>query len=162
MLEIILIVIGFIILILGMLGCILPVIPGPPLSYLAIIILSFAKNWEPFSTQFLIIMAIITVLVTLVDYFVPILGAKRYGATRAGIWGSVAGLLIGTFAFPPFGMFIGAFLGALIGEFLVGRTQKEALRASWGVFWGTMLGLGLKLMVSGVITYYYVYALIKA
>jgi uncharacterized protein YqgC (DUF456 family) len=154
-----LIVLGFILIFGGLLGCVLPLIPGPPLSFLALILMSLAKNWQAYSPKFLIGMGIFTGVVSVIDYVTPILGAKRFGASRAGIWGSVAGLLLGTVFLPPFGMFLGAFLGALIGEYLMGRRTHEALRASWGVFWGTLLGLGLKLTASGIMAYYFVKAL---
>jgi len=161
MFETILIVIGFIVMFLGLIGCILPVLPGPLLSYLSLLLISWAKDWQPFTNRFLIIMAIVMIVVTVVDYITPLFGAKRYGASRVGIWGSVIGLLIGLIFFPPWGMFIGAFVGALAGELLMGRKRDEALRASWGVFWGTILGIGLKLMASGIMTFYFIQAVFK-
>lgn len=158
--ETILIVLGFILIFGGLLGCVLPAIPGPPLSFVALIFMSIAKDWQAYSANFLIWMGIFATIVTVIDYVTPIWGAKRYGASRSGIWGSVAGLLIGTIFFPPFGMFLGAFIGALIGEYLMGRRTNDALRASWGVFWGTMVGLGLKLTASGIMAFYFVKALV--
>jgi len=79
---IVLIILGLLFALIGLIGCILPVIPGPPLSFCALIILSYAKNWEPFSAIFLIIMAGLTILATVLDYVVPAIGAKRYGAVN--------------------------------------------------------------------------------
>ena len=73
---------------------------------------------------------------------------------------SVLGMLVGMIWFPPFGLILGALAGALLGEFLVGKSEKEALRAAWGVFVGTMLGIGLKLIVSLAITIYFVVELV--
>jgi uncharacterized protein YqgC (DUF456 family) len=70
------------------------------------------------------------------------------------VWGSVLGLLVGMIWFPPFGVIVGTFLGAWVGEVLKGRTNRESLRAAWGVFVGTMLGIVVKLAVSGVIAFY--------
>jgi len=155
-LTIVLIILGLIFALVGLAACILPVIPGPPLSFLALIILSFAKNWEPFGSTFLIIMAGLTILVTLLDYVVPVAGAKKYGASKSGVWGSIIGMLTGLFFFPPWGMVIGAFVGALAGEIVIGKEGKKALRAGWGAFVGTIVGIGLKLALSGVMLYYYV------
>ena len=83
---IVLIILGLLFALIGLIGCILPIIPGPPLSFFALIILSYAKNWEPFSTTFLIIMAGLTILATVLDYVVPAIGAKRYGASQLGVW----------------------------------------------------------------------------
>jgi uncharacterized protein YqgC (DUF456 family) len=151
-----LIILGLIIALIGFVGCILPVIPGPPLSYAALIILSLAKQWEPFSITFLIIMGALMIAVSLVDYVFPAIGAKRYGASKAGVWFSIIGMLVGIFFIPPWGMFIGAFAGALIGELLVGKGGKKALQAGWGVFVGNMVSIGFKLAFSGVVIFFYV------
>ena len=153
-----LIAIGLLISLAGLVGCILPIIPGPPLSFAALIVLSFAQGWEPFSATFLIVMAGVTALVTVLDFVIPAMGARRYGATRAGVWGSVLGMIIGILFFPPLGMFIGAFAGAVAAEMAVERDGKDALRAGWGVFMGTMLATVLKLAASGAMLYYFVKA----
>jgi hypothetical protein len=121
-----------------------------------LIILSYAKNWEPFSVTFLIIMGGLTVLGTALDYVVPAAGAKRYGASKLGIWCSIAGLLIGLFAFPPFGMLIGGFVGAVAGELLAGREGGKALRAGWGLFLGNIISIGLKMGLTGIMIFFYV------
>jgi hypothetical protein len=103
-------------------------------------------------------MAIITILVIAVDYVIPLMGAKRYGASQWGVWGSVLGMMVGIF-WSPFGMLVGAFMGAVIAEWLVHKKKGEALRAGWGVVMGTMLGMILKLGVSGMMACYFVRAL---
>lgn len=154
--TIVLTIFGLLFALVGFIGCILPIIPGPPLSFLALIILSFAKNWEPFSSTFLIIMAILTILVTILDYIVPASGAKKYGASKLAVWGSTIGMLIGIFFFPPLGIFIGGFIGALAGELLTTKKAKKALRAGWGVFIGIMLSTGIKLTFCGVMLFFYI------
>jgi len=153
---IVLIILGLLFALIGLIGCILPVIPGPPLSFFALIILSYAKNWQPFSTTFLIIMAGLAIVVTILDYVVPVIGAKRYGASKLGVWGSIIGMLIGFFIFPPWGMLIGAIIGALAGELAGGKKGKMALRAGWGVFVGNIMGIGLKLAFSGAMLFFYI------
>ncbi|MGD9346865.1 MAG: DUF456 domain-containing protein, partial [Candidatus Aminicenantes bacterium] len=95
----VLIVLGVICLIIGIIGCVIPGIAGPPFSFFALILLSIAKGWEPFSAQFLVAMALITVIVTALDYIVPAAGAKKFGASRAGFWGAVIGLFGGLILF---------------------------------------------------------------
>ena len=153
---IVLIILGLLFAMVGLAGCILPVIPGPPFSFLALIILSWAKDWEPFSSTFLIIMAILTILVTILDYIIPASGAKKYGASKLAVWGSIIGMLIGVFFFPPLGIFIGGFIGALAGELLTTKKAKKALRAGWGVFIGIMLSTGIKLTFCGVMLFFYI------
>jgi len=123
---------------------------------LALILLSFAKNWEPFSPTFLIVMGGLAVLVTILDYVVPVVGAKKYGASKLGVWISMIGMLIGVLFFPPWGMLIGAFVGALAGELLAGKEGRKSLRAAWGVFVGNVVGVGVKLAYCGAIIFFYV------
>ncbi|MFC2165557.1 DUF456 domain-containing protein [Acidobacteriota bacterium] len=156
---IVLIILGIICLIIGLIGCIIPGIAGPPFSFVALILLSVAKKWEPFSAEFLIVMGVLTVVVTALDYIFPVAGAKKFGSSKAGFWGAVLGLLVGLIWFPPFGMILGAFLGAFIGELTVGKEGHEALKAGWGVFMGVMFGMVLKLILSGVMTFYFIKAL---
>lgn len=156
---IVLIIIGFIFVVLGIIGCVIPGLPGPPFSFIALILLSVAKHWEPFSVTFLIAMAALTVVVTALDYIVPAAGAKKFGASKFGFWGAVIGMIIGIFYAPPLGMIIGAFLGAIVGEILRGKQSYDALKAGFGVFAGFMFGILLKLIASGIMTFYFVKAL---
>jgi uncharacterized protein YqgC (DUF456 family) len=101
-------------------------------------------------------MAVITVIVTGLDYILPAAGAKKYGASKLGFWGAVAGMILGIFFMPPLGMIIGAFIGAIAGELLKGKQSYEALKAGWGVFMGVMLGVLLKLTATGIMTFYFI------
>jgi uncharacterized protein YqgC (DUF456 family) len=151
-----LIILGILLAIVGFVGCILPIIPGPPLSYLALIALSFAKDWEPFSPLFLIIMAALAVLVMILDYVIPILGAARSGASKTGIYLSMAGMIAGIFFFPPWGIFIGAFAGAFAGELLEGRKGSDLIRVGWAIFIGNVLSTGVKLSFALAVIFFYI------
>lgn len=147
-------------MLVGLVGCVVPGIAGPPFSFLGLILLSLAKHWQPFSPGFLLAMALLTVVATALDYILPAAGAKKFGASRAGFWGAVIGLLLGLLYMPPLGLILGAFVGAIIGEMIAGKKTDEALRAGWGVFVGVMLGMVFKLVVSGIMTFYFVKALV--
>ncbi len=149
-------ILGLLAAIGGIAGPILPVIPGPLLSFLALILISWAENWEPFSAVFLIIMACAMVVVSVLEYILSTGAAKRYGASRTGFWGSIAGLILGLFFFPPWGMIPGAIVGALAGELIAGKRGKEALRAGWGVLIGNLIVIGLKLAYFGVVLFFFV------
>jgi uncharacterized protein len=155
-LTVFLITLGFILAVAGFLGCLIPVLPGPPLTFAALILLSFAKRWEPLSLTFLLIMGGLVVLAALLDYVIPALGARRYGASRLGVWGSAIGLIVGLLVFPPFGMFLGGMAGAVLGELLSGRKSGEAFRAGWGVFLGSMVSIGFRMSLSAVMLFFYV------
>ncbi len=104
-------------------------------------------------------MGALAVLTMVLDYVLPLIGAKRFGASSRGFWGALAGMLLGLIFFPPFGLIFGAFLGAVAAELTAGKTNSKALRAGWGVFLGTMTALAAKLVVSGVMTFYFFRAL---
>ena len=155
-LTIFLIIIGFVVAIAGMVGCILPILPGPLLSYCALILLSWIKNWQIFSQTFLIVMGVVTIFLMMLDYVAPALGAKKYGASKRGLWGSAIGMIIGIFFIPPWGMIVGAFMGALVGELASGKSGRKALRAGWGILIGNVLVVGLKLAFTAVVLFYYI------
>jgi uncharacterized protein len=156
LLETIAIIIGSIFVLLGIAGCVLPILPGPVLSFLGLLLLALLKQFSPPLTPTLImIMALLALVVTVGDYVIPLWGAKRYGATKWGIWGSVIGMAIGIF-FSPFGMLLGAFIGAVTVEWLVQKERGKALKAGWGVFIGSLAGMALKLGVSGMMAYYFI------
>jgi len=155
-----LLILACFLIILGLLGCVIPGLVGPPFSFLALILLSITKKWEPFSSTFLIVMAVVTVVVTSLDYVFPAIGAKKYGSSRSGLWGAILGMILGILFLPPFGMIIGAFLGAVLGETISGKPSQEALKAGWGVFLGIMMAILFKLLASGIMTFYFVRALL--
>ncbi len=146
-------------MLVGLMGCVVPGVAGPPFSFLGLILLSIARGWEPFSPGFLVAMAVLTAVVTALDYIVPAAGARKFGASRMGFWGAVAGMLVGLLAFPPFGLILGAFLGAIVGELWAGKQTQDALRAGWGVFIGVLVGMVLKLIASGIMTFAFIRAL---
>ncbi len=145
-----LIILGILLLLTGLVGCVLPVLPGPPISFAGLILLWWARDWnaESFGLPAVLIAGLLAAVVTVLDMVVPAWGAKRYGASKTAVWLSLLGMLVGMLFFPPFGFLLGAFAGALGGELLAGKREGQAAKAAWGVFVGTMLGVGLKLLVS--------------
>lgn len=150
--SIALITIGIILLIAGIVGCIIPALPGVPLSYLALVLLRFSDKGDEVSNRLLIIWAVVTVLVTLLDYIVPAWGTKQFGGSKWGTWGSVIGVFIGLFM-GPWGIVLGPFVGAVVFELIGGKPSREAIRAGWGSFIGLMTGTIIKLICCGLITW---------
>ncbi|HEX6982986.1 MAG TPA: DUF456 domain-containing protein [Balneolaceae bacterium] len=151
--ETVLIIIGIGCIVTGFLGSLLPVLPGPPLSYVGLVLLQFAE--APFSLQFLIIWALIVAVIVALDYIIPAWGTKKFGGSPYGVWGSVIGLIAGIFFFPPFGMILGPLIGAFAGELIAGKTSDKAIRSALGSFAGFLMGTILKVIASGVIGYYF-------
>ena len=156
--DIFLIILGAICLLIGILGCVLPVLPGVPLAYCGLLLLH-ATDKVQFSWQFLVIWAVVTVVVQVLDSVVPIWGTKKFGGSKMGVWGSTIGLLVGLF-FGPWGIVLGPFLGAVVFELIDGKNTRLALKAGWGSFVGLMTGTILKLICCGLMTYYFIAELV--
>jgi len=146
------IVIGIILILVGLIGSFLPLLPGPPIAY-AGMLLQQLRSEKPFESQFLWIWAGIIVIVLILDYLVPIWGTKRYGGTKYGVWGCTLGFLL-AFWMGPWGVVLGPFIGAFIGEMIANQDSKKALRAAWGSFVGFLLGSLLKIIACFTILYY--------
>ena len=151
--DVAIVIIGIIMIITGIIGSIVPVLPGPPLSFIALLLLQFRE--EPaFTWKFIVVWGGITLLVTLVDFLIPLLGAKKYGGTRSGIIGCFVGLVAGIF-FAPIGLIVGPFIGALLGEIIGGKTIETALKPAIGSFVGFLFGTVLKLIAASVMAFYF-------
>lgn len=156
--DYILLSLAVILMLIGIIGCLVPVLPGPPLSYLGLILLHVSR-FAQFSKSILIALAIVTVVVTIVDYVVPIWGTKKFGGSKYGTRGATVGLIIGLFLGPA-GIIIGPFLGAIVGELIFKDDMKYAIKAGFGSLLGFLTGVGLKLAASLVMTFYFVKELI--
>lgn len=144
---------------IGIAGCVLPIIPGPLVSFFGLWFLDFT-DYADFSAEFILIFLGISLLVLAIDFVMPIWGTKKYGGSKEGVWGATAGLLIGIFFFPPFGLILGPFLGAFIVEIIRKQEFDKAIRAGVGSLVGFLLGTGLKLMASLAMLIYFIRALL--
>ena len=160
MLDIILIILGVLCLITGLMGCILPFLPGPPVAYLGLVLLHFTDKVQYTTTQ-LIVWLLIVLVVQVLDYFTPILGSTYSGGSRWGNWGCIIGTLIGLL-FLPWGVIFGPFLGAVIGELLGNKEFSQALRSVVGSLIGFLLGTFLKFVVCGYFCYQFIVGFIRS
>ncbi len=146
--DIILISCGLILCLIGIVGSFLPVLPGPPLGWLGLLCLELTDA-IPNNYWFLGITFIIALGIFILDYFIPAIGAKKFGGSRAGAIGTIIGLIIGLLSPIPFGVLIGAFVGALIGEMVFNKTKsKQAFKAAFGAFLGFLTSTFMKLIIS--------------
>lgn len=153
------IIIAIICAIVGLAGAIIPGLPGPPIAWASLLFLHLSDKVE-YTPEFLIIFAVAAIIITVLDYVVPVWGTKKMGGTKAGTRGSTIGLLVSMFVFPVLGisigplglvsMLAGPFLGALIGENLYGD-KNNAMRSAWGSFLGFLAGTFIKLVYGIVI-----------
>ena len=172
--DILLIVLGAICLLLGLIGCVAPVLPGVPLSYLGLLLLHWTDRVQ-FSWQFLAVWGVVVVVIQILDYFIPAWGTKKFGGTKYGVWGSTIGLFVGLFM-GPLGIVVGPFIGAVLGELIyfnrhpqttLRETEQNknsnfnrALRAGFGSFIGLLTGTLIKVICCGVMIAYFVKELI--
>ena len=172
--DILLIVLGAICLLLGLIGCVAPVLPGVPLSYLGLLLLHFTDRVQ-FSWQFLAVWGVVVVVIQILDYFIPAWGTKKFGGTKYGVWGSTIGLFVGLFM-GPLGIVVGPFIGAVLGELIYFNRHPQttlseieqnkntnfnrALRAGFGSFIGLLTGTLIKVICCGVMIAYFVKELI--
>lgn len=150
--DYVLIIAAAILMIAGVFGCFLPAVPGPPLNFAGLILAHLSRFCE-FSVPTLVLFGVLTVVVLLMDYIVPVWGTKKFGGSKYGTWGSIVGLIIGMFfiSIGPFGLvgiIGGPFLGAYIGEMIAGTNGRDALRAAFGSFLGFLAGTFMKLALS--------------
>lgn len=157
--DIFLMIVAGLFLLVGLLGNILPGLPGVPLSYIGLLLLHFTDKVQ-FSATFLLVWAGITVLTIVLDYLIPAWGTKQFGGSRWGVWGSTIGLVIGLFL-GPWGIIAGPFVGAVVFELFDGKNARQAIKAGFGSFIGLLTGTILKLICSGMMIYYYIEALVK-
>lgn len=147
-------ILGIVLMLGGLAGCLLPLLPGPPLCFAALLLLQLRTD-PPFTVKFLLIWAAIATVVTILDYIIPLYGTKKFGGSKYGVWGCTLGLLVGLW-FGPLGIIVGPFVGAFIGELMANNNSDKALRSAFGSFIGFLAGTLLKLVVCLVMTYYFV------
>jgi hypothetical protein len=157
--EVLIIIIGAILLLLALVGCFVPVLPGPALGYLALVLLYFLPQ-AVLTPGFLFAWGIITLIITLLDYLVPAWGTKKFGGSKSGINGSIAGAIIGFLFFPPLGLILGPFVGAFLGELIAGKNSEVALRSAFGSFLGFLAGTFIKIIAVLIMSYHFVSALV--
>ena len=145
--DLLLVVIGFVCVILGVFGSFLPVVPGPGLSWLGILLLYFTDS-VPMNYYILGLTLVITVIISILDYVIPAQGTKRFGGSSYGVWGTNIGLVVGILAPIPFGFIIGPFAGAFVGELLYNsKDPSRAFKAATGSFIGFLASSFMKFIV---------------
>lgn len=145
--DLILFGVGAVLMILGILGSFLPVLPGVPLSWVGLLLLYLAPS-VPINYWVLGIAFILAAIIYALQLVIPAMGTKKYGGSKAGMWGATIGLVIGIFVPIPLGIIIGAFAGAFIGEIFNKSDSKSALRAAYGSFIGLLASTFMELVVA--------------
>ena len=153
--DILLIIVSGLLLLIGILGSLVPILPGPPIAFCGLILVQFSSK-HPFSVEFLIIFGLLAIISAVIDNILPVYATKKFNGSKKGIWGSAIGLIIGLFFFPPFGIIIGPMVGAFIGEILDGKSPNNSVKPAFGSFIGFLSSIFLRFALSVVMTYYFV------
>lgn len=141
-------IIAFLLSILGIIGCIVPALPGVVLSYAGLLCAYFTSYSHMSATAMWLWLAV-TVAVSVADYFLPAWMTRRFGGSRSGAIGATVGVFAGFFLFPPLGIILGPFLGAVLGELLNDRGDvPKAFLVGFGSFLSFIVGTGIKLAAS--------------
>lgn len=145
-----LIILAVILVLVGIVGSIIPALPGPPLSWAGLLLLGFSTA-ASYSPMYLIVTGLVAAFITVMDFVFPSLSTKRHGGSKAGVWGCNIGLVLSIIGLPfgpqgLLGVIFWPFVGALVGELLNGKRDKLAFKAAWGAFLGFLSGTGLKLV----------------
>ena len=154
--DLILILIGALLMIVGLLGSFLPVLPGVPVSWLGLLVLHLAPS-IPMNYWLLGITLVIAVSIYSLNLMIPAMGTKRFGGSRAGMIGATIGLVVGLIAPIPFGVLIGPFVGAFVGEIVNKSSSRSALKAAFGSFLGFLASSFMEFVIAFAFLLLFIY-----
>ena len=149
--DFIIIIIVILLLLIGLIGCIIPALPGPPISFSGLLLFHFFTSYN-LEEDTLWLLAAVVVAITFLDYWLQVYGVKKFGGGKKAINGTIIGLVLGLFSL-PFGVIIGPFVGAFLGAKMeakedTNRAIKIALGALAGFLGGTVLKFAVSIYIS--------------
>lgn len=140
-------VVALLLALVGVAGCILPVLPGTPICYVGMLAMA-CTEYSTLETSTLVTFLIVTIAVSLADYLLPAWLSRRFGGSKSGARGATIGMVVGLFC-GPMGLILGPFIGAVLGEMTVNRDDSaKAFKVGFGAFLSFIVGTGLKLIAS--------------
>ncbi|MDD4569327.1 MAG: DUF456 domain-containing protein [Tepidanaerobacteraceae bacterium] len=148
-------ILSIILFIFGLLGTILPILPGAILIYGGMLLYGVMTGFETLDANFFLLQALVLVLIFFIDFIASSVGTRHFGGSKQAIWGAVVGTFLGLIFFPPLGIVIGPFLGAVVIEILRGSEIKPAIRVGIGSLLGILGGTFLKLFAEILMIIYF-------
>jgi hypothetical protein len=145
--EALLLILAAVLVIGGIIFAVLPPLPGPVLSYAAIWVTHFSSEDARFSVFWLIVFGVMTATVTAFDVLMPAIATKKFGGTKAGVWGGLIGTVVGIMTPIPFGIIWGPLLGAIVGDLIGGNQIRAAVKSGFGSFIGFVIATFFKVVV---------------
>jgi len=162
--DIVFIILALIFIIAGIVGCIVPGLPGPPLNLIGLILLTYVSGMGNIHWGFWVFYGIITTFIVILDYILPVWGTKKLGGSKRGVLGAAIGLFFGiffSFGLGPFGIILFPFVGAVIGELTTQKELKDAMKAGVGALFGILVSTVGKLSVALIITIHFFVLLVR-
>ena len=154
MFDLLLLIIGVILCLIGIVGSFVPIIPGPMTSWFGLLVLNFTDAVN-FNLQFLAITLIIAIVISAMDYIIPIIGVKKLGGSKGGLIGASIGLITGLIIMGPIGIFLGSFIGAIAGEMINKKNFTDSLKPALGSIIGILIGSGIKFCLSLIYLFFF-------
>lgn len=159
--DILFLIIAWVLVVMGGAGIFVPMVPGVPLLWVALLILAWVSDFTVLSGTVIVITGVLMLIAQGVDYVAGTLGAKAMGATTRGTMGAFVGVIVGLFTLGPVGIIVGPFVGALFAELMAGRTERQALRAGMGTLVGFLGGTFIQMLFGMVLIGYFVYGFVR-
>ena len=156
--DVLWIILAGLLILTGIVGSVAPLLPGPPLTYVGLLVVQLTSN-PPFTLTFMLVWAGIVIAVSVLEYVIPVYGTRKFGGSKYGLWGCTIGLFAGIW-FGPWGVILGPFLGAFLGELIASNQSGLAIKAAFGSFIGFLFSTVLKLVVCVIMAMYYVWAIL--
>jgi uncharacterized protein YqgC (DUF456 family) len=156
--DIFVLIICILLIFTGFIGCFVPVLPGPPICLLSIVLIKLTHYGNSVSWHWVLTFTVIILIITFLEYLLQVWGAKKFGGSTAGIIGAIVGTIAGLF-FLPLGIIVFPFLGAFAGEFITGTSAKKSLKSAFGTFVGFLCATGLKVIVCLWVAVYFAQAM---
>ena len=151
--------VAIVLMLVGLIGCVIPIVPGPALAYCGLLCMIPTSKAPSFLA--IVVFGVAALAVTVLDYVVPALGAKRFKCSKYGTWGCAIGTFVGMFFF-PLGILLGPFCGAVLGELLARKSAGEALWGGFGAFLGFLSGVLMKIVFCTATIFFYFLCLLVA
>ena len=157
--EIAAIIICSVLMVIGLLGVILPVLPGVPLAWLGLLVYALLTGFEKLSVATIVIFFVLMVLTLMLDFAAPLLGAKKYQASKFGITGAFIGTVVGIFVLGFWGIIVGPLAGAFWGELMARGKPKQAFGSAVGAFLGFVAGSLFKIILTLIMAGFFIASL---
>jgi uncharacterized protein len=159
--EITLLIVAILFQMVGFIGSVVPILPGPILVFVGSLIYAWPTGFDKVGIWIILLLLVITILVQVLDFLMGAWGAKKFGGTWRGIVGAIAGALISIFSGHIYMIIILPLIGAVVGELIGGMQLKDSSRVGMGTLVGMILGMALRMgaaiVMIGIFWFAYIY-----